>query len=287
MNSSNTDIQCWRGSLSCTLSPGISRCFPSLPQLPWKSLASVVQFYYMWKTTDRYIQQVCRQHVVFSGISKHFQTFCFQQKSPALSTSSLRNDWKQQKQTASWSRCTSLPSEYWWQLSSLLVYKFRWSPIVMVMCFGLLSQRSQRSHDTICIQHQRHNKGGCRGDCCQTLWPQRSVFVSPGFNHGVVCEKDALRSHWCHSAANGMQSVGVTPSDRLGSLWTPAESASFTRGGLGLLSEYQELPQTCSAKWLQLGVGIESSCREQWSVSLLATDHANRSIYATISWADV
>lgn len=27
-------------------------------QLPWKSLASVVQFYYMWKTTDRYIQQV-------------------------------------------------------------------------------------------------------------------------------------------------------------------------------------------------------------------------------------
>uniref|UniRef100_A0A8C9SGC3 Metastasis associated 1 family member 2 n=1 Tax=Scleropages formosus TaxID=113540 RepID=A0A8C9SGC3_SCLFO len=25
--------------------------------LPWKSLASLVQFYYMWKTTDRYIQQ--------------------------------------------------------------------------------------------------------------------------------------------------------------------------------------------------------------------------------------
>lgn len=29
-------------------------------QLPWKSLASIVQFYYMWKTTDRYIQQVRR-----------------------------------------------------------------------------------------------------------------------------------------------------------------------------------------------------------------------------------
>lgn len=185
MNSSDTDIQCWRGSLSCTLSPGISRCFPSLPQLPWKSLASVVQFYYMWKTTDRYIQQVCRQHVVFNGINKHFQTFCFQQKSPALSTSSLRNDWKQQKQTASWSRCTSLPSEYWSQLSSLLVYKFTITIGDHLMCFGLLSQRSQRSHDTICIQHQRHNKGGRRGDCCQTLWPQRSVFVSPGFNHGV------------------------------------------------------------------------------------------------------
>ncbi|RXM93090.1 Metastasis-associated protein MTA2 [Acipenser ruthenus] len=30
---------------------------PFYPQLPWKSLASIVQFYYMWKTTDRYIQQ--------------------------------------------------------------------------------------------------------------------------------------------------------------------------------------------------------------------------------------
>uniref|UniRef100_A0A8D0GLT5 Metastasis associated 1 family member 2 n=2 Tax=Sauria TaxID=32561 RepID=A0A8D0GLT5_SPHPU len=28
--------------------------------LPWKSLASIVQFYYMWKTTDRYIQQVLK-----------------------------------------------------------------------------------------------------------------------------------------------------------------------------------------------------------------------------------
>lgn len=53
---------------------------------------------------------------------------CFQQKSPALSTSSLRNDWKQQKQTASWSRCTSLPSEYWSQLSSLQVYHYYWGP---------------------------------------------------------------------------------------------------------------------------------------------------------------
>lgn len=36
-------------------------------QLPWKSLASIVQFYYMWKTTDRYIQQVsaaCGQGVL-------------------------------------------------------------------------------------------------------------------------------------------------------------------------------------------------------------------------------
>ena len=27
-------------------------------QLPWKSLKSIVEYYYMWKTTDRYVQQV-------------------------------------------------------------------------------------------------------------------------------------------------------------------------------------------------------------------------------------
>lgn len=26
--------------------------------LPWKSLKSVIEYYYMWKTTDRYVQQV-------------------------------------------------------------------------------------------------------------------------------------------------------------------------------------------------------------------------------------
>ncbi|PWA14778.1 hypothetical protein CCH79_00014458 [Gambusia affinis] len=43
----------------------IRQDFVSSPvcSLPWKSLASVVQFYYMWKTTDRYIQQVCLQLV--------------------------------------------------------------------------------------------------------------------------------------------------------------------------------------------------------------------------------
>ena len=29
-------------------------------QLPWKSLKSIVEYYYMWKTTDRYVQQVSR-----------------------------------------------------------------------------------------------------------------------------------------------------------------------------------------------------------------------------------
>lgn len=27
-------------------------------QLPWKSLTSIIEYYYMWKTTDRYVQQV-------------------------------------------------------------------------------------------------------------------------------------------------------------------------------------------------------------------------------------
>ena len=26
-------------------------------QLPWKTLKSIVEYYYMWKTTDRYVQQ--------------------------------------------------------------------------------------------------------------------------------------------------------------------------------------------------------------------------------------
>ena len=29
-----------------------------LVQLPWKSLTSIIEYYYMWKTTDRYVQQV-------------------------------------------------------------------------------------------------------------------------------------------------------------------------------------------------------------------------------------
>lgn len=26
-------------------------------QLPWKTLKNIVEYYYMWKTTDRYVQQ--------------------------------------------------------------------------------------------------------------------------------------------------------------------------------------------------------------------------------------
>lgn len=32
---------------------------PRPVQLPWKSLTSIIEYYYMWKTTDRYVQQVC------------------------------------------------------------------------------------------------------------------------------------------------------------------------------------------------------------------------------------
>lgn len=35
---------------------------PFLPQLPWKSLTSIIEYYYMWKTTDRYVQQVRPAH---------------------------------------------------------------------------------------------------------------------------------------------------------------------------------------------------------------------------------
>jgi metastasis-associated protein MTA len=26
-------------------------------QLPWKTLKNIIEYYYMWKTTDRYVQQ--------------------------------------------------------------------------------------------------------------------------------------------------------------------------------------------------------------------------------------
>jgi metastasis-associated protein MTA len=28
-----------------------------LLQLPWKTLKNIIEYYYMWKTTDRYVQQ--------------------------------------------------------------------------------------------------------------------------------------------------------------------------------------------------------------------------------------
>lgn len=41
-----------RGGALCGLTPR------PLVQLPWKSLTSIIEYYYMWKTTDRYVQQV-------------------------------------------------------------------------------------------------------------------------------------------------------------------------------------------------------------------------------------
>lgn len=41
-----------------------------LPQLPWKSLTSIIEYYYMWKTTDRYVQQV--NTFIMPGISVGF-----------------------------------------------------------------------------------------------------------------------------------------------------------------------------------------------------------------------
>lgn len=46
-------------SLICFLSPSSSLgLILSFVKLPWKSLTSIIEYYYMWKTTDRYVQQV-------------------------------------------------------------------------------------------------------------------------------------------------------------------------------------------------------------------------------------
>ena len=37
---------------------GIDKKVPGFSlQLPWKTLKNIVEFFYMWKTTDRYVQQ--------------------------------------------------------------------------------------------------------------------------------------------------------------------------------------------------------------------------------------
>uniref|UniRef100_A0A8B9SBN9 Metastasis associated 1 n=1 Tax=Apteryx owenii TaxID=8824 RepID=A0A8B9SBN9_APTOW len=54
--------------------------------LPWKSLTSIIEYYYMWKTTDRYVQQVrdsksplILTEVIFSYLeSKHCSTQSYQ-----------------------------------------------------------------------------------------------------------------------------------------------------------------------------------------------------------------
>ncbi|XP_014396058.1 PREDICTED: metastasis-associated protein MTA1 [Myotis brandtii] len=45
--------------------------------LPWKSLTSIIEYYYMWKTTDRYVQQVGwgpRTDTCSGGLGDHGQT---------------------------------------------------------------------------------------------------------------------------------------------------------------------------------------------------------------------
>lgn len=39
------------------MSPGINISGVVYFQLPWKTLKNIVEYYYMWKTTDRYVQQ--------------------------------------------------------------------------------------------------------------------------------------------------------------------------------------------------------------------------------------
>ncbi|KAJ8780191.1 hypothetical protein J1605_011794 [Eschrichtius robustus] len=46
-----------RVGLAAPPRPHPPRDAPLSPQLPWKSLTSIIEYYYMWKTTDRYVQQ--------------------------------------------------------------------------------------------------------------------------------------------------------------------------------------------------------------------------------------
>ena len=56
----------------------------SLPlQLPWKSLTSIIEYYYMWRTMDRYVQQVGllarpQSHLLLAAASlDHLMVFFF------------------------------------------------------------------------------------------------------------------------------------------------------------------------------------------------------------------
>jgi len=43
-------------------------CFSVIAQLPWKPMKSIVEYYYMWKTTDRCVQQAS-----FELSQKHYR----------------------------------------------------------------------------------------------------------------------------------------------------------------------------------------------------------------------
>lgn len=120
--------------------------FVVVPQLPWKSLASVVQFYYMWKTTDRYIQQVTNFACFFKNQNKSWCVHIYACIRMLFKPCFLpRKDWRQQRLTASWSRCTSPPSEYLVSLhffflfmnssGTFQIYSTNWCPFSVVVFF--------------------------------------------------------------------------------------------------------------------------------------------------------
>jgi len=57
--------------------------------LPWKSLKSVIEYYYMWKTTDRYVQQVLLCHVVSLSLVSGFS--CSHNNLKTLSSKNFNN----------------------------------------------------------------------------------------------------------------------------------------------------------------------------------------------------
>lgn len=55
-------------------------------QLPWKTLKNIVEYYYMWKTTDRYVQQKRVKAVEAESKLKHVYIPNYTKPNPALIT---------------------------------------------------------------------------------------------------------------------------------------------------------------------------------------------------------
>jgi metastasis-associated protein MTA len=61
-------------------------------QLPWKTLKNIVEYYYMWKTTDRYVQQKRVKAVEAESKLKQVYIPNYTKPNPALITTSNNNN---------------------------------------------------------------------------------------------------------------------------------------------------------------------------------------------------
>ena len=60
-------------------------------QLPWKTLKNIVEYYYMWKTTDRYVQQKRVKAVEAESKLKQVYIPNYTKPNPALITNNNNN----------------------------------------------------------------------------------------------------------------------------------------------------------------------------------------------------